>query len=53
MISGFEASGFRAKIDEKTTKERSQDRSGFGDRFFIDFGSILAGFGEAKPTKKR
>jgi len=41
------------KIDEKTARERSQYRSGFGDRFFIDLGSIWGGFGEAKPTKKR
>ena len=45
MISGFEASGFREKIDEKTMKERSRNGSGFWHRFFIDLGSIWEGFG--------
>jgi hypothetical protein len=53
MISGFEASGFMVKIDEKTIKEPSQERSESGDRFFIDFGSILGRFGGPKSTKNR
>ena len=53
MISGFQASRFREKMDEKAMKERSRNGSGFWHRFFIDLGSIWGGFWEAKSIKKR
>ena len=41
------------KIDQKSIKKRSQNRSAFLDRFLVDLGSILGGFWEPKSTKNR
>jgi len=49
MILGFEASGWRIKIDEKTTKNGVTVETGLG----IDFWSILDRFGEGLGRQNR
>ena len=49
----FGGSSLGPKLDQKSIKKRSQNRSAFLVRFLVDLGSILGGFWKPTSTQNR